>query len=222
MTLPSIRKVEHVTSLRDRIGKSLSAAIVSGELKPGTLVTVPTLALEFDVSATPVREALLDLKQRGFVFAVRNKGFRVTAVGSKDLREIVELRQMLEAPAMRATAEGAPVKSILHWRSIADRITKNASEGELAAFIEADTEFHLGLIALHGNQRLVNLVAELRSQTRMVNLVEMTQSRELSEVAAEHHRMLDLIESKDGEALEVLTRQHLAHVVDWWEGTQAD
>jgi DNA-binding FadR family transcriptional regulator len=68
----------------------------------------------------------------------------------------------------------------------------------------------------------VNLVAELRSQTRMVNLVEMTQSRELSEVAAEHHRMLDLIESKDGEALEVLTRQHLAHVVDWWEGTQAD
>lgn len=222
MTLTSIRKVEHATSLRDRISKSLSAAIVSGELTSGTLVTVPTLALQFDVSATPVREALLDLKQRGFVVPVRNKGFRVTAVGSKDLREIVELRQMLEAPAMRAVAEDFPLQSMAHWRGIADRITKNAREGELAEFIDTDTEFHLGLIALHGNKRLVNLVAELRSQTRMVNLVKMTQSRELSDVAAEHHRMLDLIESNDGEELELLTRQHLAHVVDWWDGTQAD
>jgi DNA-binding GntR family transcriptional regulator len=67
MTASSISKVEHMSSLRDRIGGSLSAAIVSGELAPGTLVTVPTLAVQFEVSATPVREALLDLQQRGFV-----------------------------------------------------------------------------------------------------------------------------------------------------------
>ena len=85
----AIREVEHQASLRDRIGKSLSAAIMSGELAPGVLVTVPTLAQQFAVSATPVREALLDLKQRGFVSSVRNKGFRVTAVSVEDLGEIV-------------------------------------------------------------------------------------------------------------------------------------
>ena len=77
MAPSAIHKVEQVSSLRDRIGESLSAAIISGELAPGTLVSVPSLAVQFAVSATPVREAMLDLEQRGFVTSVRNKGFRV-------------------------------------------------------------------------------------------------------------------------------------------------
>jgi DNA-binding GntR family transcriptional regulator len=222
MTASSISKVEHMSSLRDRIGGSLSAAIVSGELAPGTLVTVPTLAVQFEVSATPVREALLDLQQRGFVEPVRNKGFRVTDVSSADLRDIVELRVMLEAPAMRELVELVPLETLPRWRRIAAEITEHASKSELAEFIESDRRFHLGLLALHGNSRLVDLVAELRSQTRMVNLVKMTHSRELGEVADEHHRMLDLIEQHDGEALEALTRRHLAHVIDWWETKSAE
>lgn len=216
MAVSAIREVEHQASLRDRIGKSLSAAIMSGELAPGALVTVPTLAHQFAVSATPVREALLDLKQRGFVSSVRNKGFRVTAVSAEDLAEIVELRQLLEAPAMRDLAADFPVETLPHWRGLADAITAHADKAELAEFIETDRDFHLGLLALRGNKRLVELVGELRSQTRMVNLVRMTRSRELAEVAAEHHRMLDLLARGDGSAVEALTRDHLAHVVDWW------
>jgi DNA-binding GntR family transcriptional regulator len=216
VAISAIREVEHQASLRDRIGKSLSAAIMSGELEPGALVTVPTLAHQFAVSATPVREALLDLKQRGFVSSVRNKGFRVTAVSEEDLTEIVELRQLLEAPAMRDLAAHFPAETMPRWRSLADAISEHARNAELAEFIESDRDFHLGLLALHGNRRLVELVGELRSQTRMVNLVRMTRSRELAEVAGEHHRMLDLLASGDGVALEELTRAHLAHVVDWW------
>ncbi|MEO9095313.1 MAG: GntR family transcriptional regulator [Microbacteriaceae bacterium] len=216
MTPTSIRKVEHVSSLRDRIGKSLSAAIMSGEIAPGTLVSVPTLAAQFAVSATPVREAMLDLKQRGFVSSVRNKGFRVTEVSEKELQDIVELRQMLEAPAMRKLAKDFPMNTMPKWRSSADRIAVHAAKAQLTEFIESDRDFHLGLLALHGNDRLVDLVGELRSQTRMVNLVRMTQSRELTEVADEHHRMLDLLEAGDGAKLETLTRRHLAHVVEWW------
>ena len=216
MTPTSIRKVEHVSSLRDRIGKSLSAAIMSGEIAPGTLVSVPTLAAQFAVSATPVREAMLDLKQRGFVSSVRNKGFRVTEVSEKELQDIVELRQMLEAPAMRKLAKDFPMNTMPKWRSSADRIAVHAAKAQLTEFIESDRDFHLGLLALHGNDRLVDLVGELRSQTRMVNLVRMTQSRELTEVADEHHRMLDLLEAGDGAKLEALTRRHLAHVVEWW------
>ena len=216
MAASAIREVEHQASLRDRIGKSLSAAIMSGELAPGSLVTVPTLAHQFAVSATPVREALLDLKQRGFVSSVRNKGFRVTAVSEEDLGEIVELRQLLEAPAMRDLADHFPADTMPQWRRLAAVISEHANKAELTEFIQSDREFHLGLLALRGNKRLVELVGELRSQTRMVNLVRMTRSRELAEVAEEHHRMLDLLASGDGVALEQLTRAHLAHVVEWW------
>lgn len=215
MTVSSIQKVEQVASLRDRIGKSLSAAIISGELASGTLVSVPTLASQFDVSATPVREAMLDLEQRGFVESVRNKGFRVTEVSEQDLREIVELRQLLEAPAMRSLAGTIPAETMPHWRALADRIATRADNADLTGFIESDRDFHLGLLGLYGNVQLVGVVGELRSQTRMVNLARMTQSRELTEAAREHHLMLDLLERGEGEALEELTVRHLGHVVGW-------
>ena len=102
MNISSIRKVDKVASLRERIRETLGAAIVSGELAPGTMVTVPVLAAEFEVSATPVREAMLDLEQRGFVQSVANKGFRVTEVSQRDLQEIIEVRTLLEAPIMAA------------------------------------------------------------------------------------------------------------------------
>ena len=54
MASPSIQKVTKAASLRERIGQSLADAIISGELAPGTMVSVPALAVEFGVSATPV------------------------------------------------------------------------------------------------------------------------------------------------------------------------
>ena len=218
MTKSTIRKVEQVASLRDRISKSLSAAIISGELAPGTLVSVPTLASQFVVSATPVREAMLDLEQRGFVASVRNKGFRVTQVSEQDLREIVELRQLIEAPAMRLLAGSFPIESLPQWRALAAQIAVHADNANLTGFIECDRDFHLGLLRLHGNVRLVEVVRELRSQTRMVNLARMTKSDELRESAREHHVMLDLLDRGDGPALEELTIKHLGHVLGWWAG----
>lgn len=214
----TIQKVEQVASLRDRILQSLSAAIISGELAPGTLVSVPTLAAQFAVSATPVREAMLDLEQRGFVTSVRNKGFRVTEVSEQDLREIVELRQLLEAPALRSLVGSFPLESLPRWRALAEQITACAVSANLTGFIESDRDFHLGLLGLYGNVRLVDMVRELRLQTRMVNLARMTQSQELLESAREHHLMLDLLERGEGQALEELMIQHLGHVLGWWTG----
>ncbi|MEP7034656.1 MAG: GntR family transcriptional regulator [Dermatophilaceae bacterium] len=218
MVESAIRKFEPAPSLRDRISESLSAAIISGELAPGTLVSVPTLATQFAVSATPVREAMIDLEQRGFVSSVRNKGFRVTSVSEKDLREIVELRQLIEVPAMRALAGRFPTEELPQWRALAEEITQHAVNANLSGFIEGDRDFHLGLLGHYGNLRLVDMVRELRSQTRMVNLARMTKSTELLEAAREHHVMLDLLERGDGAALEELTMKHLAHVIDWWAG----
>ena len=219
MTVSTIRRVEQLASLRNRIGESLSAAIVSGELAPGTLVSVPTLAAQFEVSATPVREAMLDLEQRGFVTSVRNKGFRVTDVSEQDLREILELRQMLEAPAMRALATDFPMATMPTWRALAAEVTVHADTANLTGFVERDRDFHLGLLELYGNTHLVDTVRELRQQTRMVNLARMTQSGKLHDSANEHHLMLDLLEKGDGAALEELVVLHLNHVLTWWSGS---
>lgn len=216
MSISSIRKVDKVASLRERVRETLAAAIVSGELAPGVMVTVPVLAAEFEVSATPVREAMLDLEQRGFVQSVANKGFRVTEVSQQDLQEIIEIRTLLEAPIMAALCHTMTPEEMPRWRHLADLISKHADAGNLAEFLEADREFHLGLIGLHGNRRLVAMVKELRSQTRMIGLAKMTNTPELSKSGREHHDMLDLMESGDEVALRALMATHFAHVLAWW------
>ncbi len=222
MNISSIRKVDKVASLRERIRETLGAAIVSGELAPGTMVTVPVLAAEFEVSATPVREAMLDLEQRGFVQSVANKGFRVTEVSQRDLQEIIEVRTLLEAPIMAALSQTMTPEEMPKWRHLADLISEHADAGNLMEFLEADREFHLGLIGLHGNRRLVSMVKELRSQTRMVGLAKMTNTPELSKSGREHHEMLDLMERGEGEALEALMATHFSHVLAWWGPTSEE
>ena len=113
MSTSLIRPVEHHhRNLRAHVEQALSAAIITGELAPGTLLTVPTLATQFEVSATPVREAVLDLESRGFVESVRNKGFRVTEVSPESLRQIAEVRQLLEPPAMEQLARNFPADEL--------------------------------------------------------------------------------------------------------------
>ena len=72
-------------SLREQVTSALRAAVISGEMRPGVVYSAPSLAARFRVSATPVREALLDLVKEGLVVSVRNKGFRVTEVTDRQL-----------------------------------------------------------------------------------------------------------------------------------------
>ena len=100
--LPSLRGRR---SLREEITELLRAAVMAGELEPGVTYSAPSLAEQFGVSATPVREAMLDLEKEGLVEIVRNKGFRVTSPSPEELDDVTELRALVEVPTIRALAE---------------------------------------------------------------------------------------------------------------------
>jgi len=214
----TIDRIEPGLSLRDRVEQSLSAAIISGEMPPGELYSAPTLASRFNVSPTPVREAMLNLEKRGFVEAVRNKGFRVTTVNDRDLREIVAVRQMLEAPPMHDVAAHFPVDRMEYFRGLADDIRRGVEEGDLGTYLAADHTFHLALLEITGNRSLVALVADLRSRTRLTGLASMLGSTTLGESAAEHHELLDLLAAGDGEGAARLMTRHIGHIAGWWAG----
>lgn len=217
MSITPITTVEQL-SLRARVEQALSAAIIAGELSPGTLLTVPSLAAEFKVSATPVREAMLDLEGRGFVEPVRNKGFRVTEVGEEALRDIVEVRQLLEPPAMAELATRFPREELPALEALAQRIIDGAATGDLRAFLSADLEFHLTLIGMLGNRLLVDLVRDLRSRTRLVGLSSMLETKALGDSAAEHRELLaHLAAGRAGEA-QALMHRHIHHTLGWWSG----
>ena len=215
---PSFEPTPPVASLRARIEDAVAGAITAGQFEPGTVVSVPTLAAQFGVSATPVREAMLNLQKAGFVEPVRNKGFRVTEVLREDLEEIVELRRMLEVPPLRGLAAAYPASEDARLRELAQRITDAAAAGDLVNYLAYDRAFHIALLELHGNSRLVEMVASLRRQTRLTGLAALPDTPQLHESAVEHGRLLDLLAAGDGEGAAELMARHIGHVLGWWSG----
>jgi DNA-binding GntR family transcriptional regulator len=203
-------------SLRERVANALRAAIISGQLQPGVIYSAPMLATTFGVSATPVREAMLDLAKEGLVEAVRNKGFRVTELSEQDLDELAELRMLIEVPTTTRLAGQLNPDALVGLRELAAAIENGAASGDLIAYVEADREFHLLLLRHAGNQHLVDLVDNLRSQSRLYGLGRLADSGMLIESAREHVTLLDLIERGDTAGTESLIRHHISHVRGSW------
>jgi DNA-binding GntR family transcriptional regulator len=217
-TMDALDRLAPAVSLRQRVETEIAAAIVSGQMAPGELFSAPTLAARFGVSATPVREAMLNLEKRGLIEVLRNKGFRVTAVSEEDLRAIVEVRQLLEVPAAERVSGTLGARELAQLRALADAIVTAAAAGDLTAYLAADTTFHLTLLDLAGNPRLTAIVADLRSQTRLVGLAGLLDTDQLRASAAEHHRLVDLLEDGDGPGAARLLHAHIGHALGWWSG----
>ncbi len=215
-------RLQPAASLREQVEEALSSQIITGEIQPGAVLTAPSLAVEFGVSATPVREALLTLQRRGFLEPIRNKGFRVTDVSLDELRQLAEVRLLLECPPMREIAGRIPSAAQTELREIADEIVAAGAEGRLQDYLAADTRFHLLLIELVGNDHLTRLVRELRQQTRLGGLATLAESEVLVESSKEHARLLDLLASGDGEGAEALMRTHIGHVPGIWSGNREE
>lgn len=203
-------------SLREQVGNALRAAVVSGEMQPGEVYSAPSLAVRFGVSATPVREALLDLVKEGLVESVRNKGFRVTEVTDRHLDEITELRSLIEVPTVTRLAGVIQRAQIEELRPIAEEIVRAARASDLIGYIESDRRFHVALLELAGNRRLVDLISELRSQTRLYGLAELVRQERLLSSAKEHLELLAALAEADAARTEEIMRRHIGHVRGLW------
>jgi DNA-binding GntR family transcriptional regulator len=204
------------TSLRERVAESLRAALVSGRMVPGTTYSIPALAEQFGVSATPVREAMLDLVNEGIMSAVPNKGFRVVELSDAELDQITELRRLLEVPTVGDLAGAIDRAALRRLRALADAVSDAARRGDVVGYVEADRELHLALLAEAGNPRLVEMVGRLRDQSRLYGLEQLAADGVLVDSAAEHMRLIDALESGDRRAAERVMAHHLDHVRGIW------
>jgi DNA-binding GntR family transcriptional regulator len=210
------------TSLRERVAESLRAALVSGRMVPGTTYSIPALAEQFGVSATPVREAMLDLVNEGIMSAVPNKGFRVVELSDAELDQITELRRLLEVPTVGDLAGAIDRAAVRRLRALADAVSDAARRGDVVGYVEADRELHLALLAEAGNPRLVEMVGRLRDQSRLYGLEQLAAEGVLVDSATEHMRLIDALESGDRRAAERVMAHHLDHVRGIWASRRED
>jgi DNA-binding GntR family transcriptional regulator len=208
-------------NLRQEIARVLRGALITGEMRPGVLYSAPALAEKFGVSATPVREAMLDLANEQLVTIVRNKGFRVNELSDRDLDEIASLRALIEVPAVAevARAINEPTRAAVEeLRPVAKELVQVAETGDLIRYVEVDRRFHLALLALAGNRHLVDVVANLRARSRLYGLQELAERGEMGRSAAEHEQIVDLVVAGDAAGAADLMRRHIGHVRGMWAG----
>ena len=209
-------EIQQNKSLRSSVTDALRSAIILGDLTEGTVYSAPALAAPMGVSATPVREAMMDLAREGLVTTMKNKGFRITEMTGADLEEQTQVRQLLEGPAMRALAGRIPTDELERLRQLAERIADHARQGDLHCYLLGDREFHARLLEHTGNHRLVELTTRLRGQTRMRALRALADSGRLVNSALEHHRLLELLAAGEGEGAYELTIRHIGHASRLW------
>lgn len=209
-------EMEERPNLRAHVTRALRAAVITGELEAGRIYSAPVLAASFGVSATPVREAMLDLIREGLVTAVRNKGYRVSEISDSDLDQITAVRMLLEPPAVAAAVARMSGEAADRLLSMAEATVAAAAADDLMTYLELDRDFHLRFIEHCGNPRLVQIVRELRSQTRLYGLPTLAARHDLATTAEEHVELVALARAGDGPAAEALMRRHLTHVRGLW------
>jgi len=206
------------TNLREEAVEVLRAAILGGELEPGSIHSAVGLAERLAVSPTPVREAMLELANSGLVEVLPNRGFRVTVIDDQDLDEICELRMLLEVPALGLVIDRASDDGLEALQEPLSELESAARRNDVASFLLADRRFHLELLALAGNPRLVEIIAALRDQTRIVGLRSLADRGVLQATAEEHRPILEALSGRDAAGAKRLLTMHLEHTRGAWAG----
>jgi DNA-binding GntR family transcriptional regulator len=205
-------------SLREQARKAIRIGIITGEIQAGQLYSIGVVAERLGVSATPVREALLDLANEGLIEVRRNRGFLVPELTDEDLDELFQLRLILEVGAVELlSGRIGPLELNQCWK-LEKLIEDCAARRDLKGFLEADREFHMYLLTLVGNRRLTEMVSRLRDQTRLYGLPHLALLGLLDESASEHGRIVQALQDRDVGALRRALTRHITHTRGLWAG----
>ena len=203
-------------SLREEAAHAgLRAAIVAGQIRPGTIYSAPTLATQFGVSPTPVREVILDLAKEGLITIVKNRASGSAPVGAGTRRDHPDPGAAGDPGGGRpgGPARRSSCASCGCWRRPSSRRRAGAT---WSAYIEADSEFHLTLLRAGGNLRLVETVADLRTAPRLYGLDALVKRRPAGRLGGRARPAHGPVRGGGPGGVVNLMRGHLRHVRGIW------
>lgn len=197
-------------NLRERVVQHVRAEIVSGQSGPGKMYSVPSLATDLGVSTTPVREALLELARNGLIEPMRNRGFKVVEPSPEELRNLFEMRELLEVHAAERLARlPRKARSLTGLTPLADAIAAAVEKDDVFGYLEADRRFHHAFIAAAGNPLLAELGMGLRDKMRLHGISSRAGLERQAASVAEHYRLIDLAKTGDADAIGPLISHHI-------------
>ncbi|WP_095066959.1 GntR family transcriptional regulator [Pseudomonas sp. Irchel 3A18] len=204
--------VEDSETLSENVFRRIQAAIVKGEIAPGSKISEPELARTYGISRGPLREAIHRLEGQRLLVRVPHVGARVVSLSHAELIELYEIRESLEGMACRLAAERMTAEQIDELRTVLDTHERDAAFQAGVGYYqqEGDFDFHYRIIQGSGNKTLSQMLCgELYQLVRMYRIQFSTTPNRPRQAFAEHYRILDAIAERDGELAELLMRRHI-------------
>ena len=195
--------------LRDVVFNTLRQAILRGELEPGERLMEIQLAQKLGVSRTPIREAIRKLELEGLVVMIPRKGAEVAHITEKDMRDVLEVRATLEELAVSLACKHLTSEKLDELRT-ANRLFEAAIVSkDVVKIVDADVHFHDIIYSMTDNQRLIQIINNLREQMYRYRLEYVKDARNHSILISEHTDIIKKLSDKDEEAAKVVVKQHI-------------
>jgi len=202
-------KLDNYKPLRELVFEALREAILKGVLKPGERLMEIQLAEEMGVSRTPVREAIRKLELEGLVAMVPRKGAYVASLSMKDIIEVFEIRGALEGLAAELAAERITDEELEELERYLVRITESIEADDLALVVAIDTDFHSQLYKASRNERLAQIINNLREQIQRFRTTSLSLPGRMQAALEEHKKIVDAISTRDGALARRLAEEHI-------------
>ncbi len=199
-------------SLVDVVTERLEAAIISGELAPGSRVSELALANSLGVSRGPLREAIRRLEGRKLVERTPNIGVRIAELSVKDLGELLLVREALEGMACGLAAENIASSEI---DALARLLEDHSKQKELQSgkgyYQESkDFDFHFRIARASGNERLISMITgDLYHLLRVYRYKSSTLTGRAAKAFEEHQQILEALRKRDPQLAEAKMREHI-------------
>ena len=211
--MENILKIEGYELLNQKVYRVLKESIIKGFLEPGTKLLENKIAEEMQVSRTPVREAMQKLVAEGFVKTAPNQTMVVTEVSPEDVKEVLQIRGVLEGLAARITAKKINRQEIDELESVVAQMSLHVTKKDLSSYCQVDDEFHDLILNICGNKRIIQIRDNLGSFIYRFRIKSLSVPERLKHSLEEHQKIMDSLKKHNSEEVDRLSKIHVENII---------
>ncbi|MDA3630780.1 GntR family transcriptional regulator [Saccharopolyspora oryzae] len=203
-----------------RVYDELRRQIMTWQLPPGTALREVQIAAEFNVSRTPVRDAIQRLRSDGLIEPRGRRGVEVSRWNPRELEDTYRLRANLEAWAARLAAERPNLLDLPRLRELADEMSALARSEPFdhERIAELNIEFHESIRSAAGSDRLVTTLTTVVHIPLLHRVFTAFTPEQVATTCQEHHTIIAALEAGDGDWAESITRAHILAALNALKG----
>ncbi|HVB76205.1 MAG TPA: GntR family transcriptional regulator [Candidatus Nitrosotalea sp.] len=196
-------------SLRRQVYKSLKDAVLSGDLKPGEIVSEIELARQWEISRAPIREAIRQLEQENLVRSSPRRSATVVGITAASVRDLYEVREVLESLSARLVALRATDLDLDAVEELSRGVEQTHDTDDYRSAIVVDDELHRKLANSTRNRVLETQLARVLDRLMIARMMVRQEPGRLDDIGVEHRALIVALRARDADAAAAAAALHV-------------